>query len=287
MDILFPTKRSLNIDGQLISIDNPKVMGILNITDDSFFDGGKHTQIDAQLAQVEKMNNEGAFIIDIGAQSTRPGAQQVGAKEEIKRLHMILPELKKAFPKTYFSLDTYHSEVARYGADEGIHMINDVSGGCFDEKMLPTIAEIHLPYIMMHTGGNPETMQDNPQYDNVIKSLLLFFSTQLQKAYELGINDIIIDPGFGFGKTLNHNYHILNHLKELKFTEVLLLVGMSRKSMVQKVIDKGPDEALNGTTALHMLALQQGADILRVHDVAPAMEAILLDQKIKENYAVK
>jgi dihydropteroate synthase len=283
MDILFPTKRSLNIDGQLVQIKEPKVMGILNITEDSFFDGGKHNHISNQIEQTQKMIDEGAFIIDIGAQSTRPGAMQKTAKEEIALLKNTLPTLKKEFPNIIFSLDTYHAEVARFGVDQGVHMINDISGGTFDSEMLKTIADIKVPFIMMHTGGKPENMQDNPQYDNIIKDLLLFFSTQMYKASELGINDIIIDPGYGFGKTLDHNYHLLNHLKELKFTESMLLVGLSRKSMIQKVIGKNAQESLNGTTALHMLALQNGADILRVHDVAPAVEAIQLHQMVCKN----
>ena len=283
MDILFPTKRSLNLGGKLEFITEPKVMGILNITDDSFFDGGKHHSLDMQIQQVQQMLAQGAYIIDVGAQSTRPGAKQVGAEEEIRRFKLSLPELIRRFPNAFFSADTYYADVAMHVADMGVHMINDISGGTFDDRMLETVAQTKLPYVMMHTGGKPETMQENPYYDNIVKSLLLFFSTQMEKARQLGINDIIIDPGFGFGKTLQHNYHLLNHLKEMKFTEAMLLVGMSRKSMIQKAIHKSASEALNGTTALHMIALQNSADFLRVHDVAPAIEAIQLHKHLIEN----
>lgn len=280
---LFRKKSFLNIQGALFEINKPMIMGILNITADSFFDGGEYTNEKAQLLRVEKMINEGADFIDIGAQSTRPGAKEIDAKSEISKLNPLVSSIRKKFPDTIISIDTWHSEVAKATFESGADIINDISGGQFDSKMFETIAEIQIPYILMHTAGKPNTMQDNPQYDNVLKEVIYFMSQQINKLNHLGVNDIIIDPGFGFGKTLEHNYQLLNKLNHFAFLEVPILVGISRKSMVYKTISSTANDALNGTTALHMAALNQGSDILRVHDVKEARECICLFENIQKS----
>ena len=280
---LFRKKSFLNIRGALFEINKPMIMGILNITADSFFDGGEYTNEKAQLLRVEKMINEGADFIDIGAQSTRPGAKEIDAKSEINKLNPLILSIRKNFPETIISIDTWHSEVAKASFESGADIINDISGGQFDSKMFETIAEIQIPYILMHTAGKPDTMQDNPQYNNVLKEVIYFMSQQINKLNHLGVNDIIIDPGFGFGKTLEHNYQLLNKLNHFAFLEVPILVGISRKSMVYKTINSTANNALNGTTALHMTALNQGADILRVHDVKEAKECIRLFENIQKS----
>lgn len=275
---LFPTKTSLNIGGRLLSLEEPVVMGILNITENSFFDGGKYLSEERYLQRVAKMLNEGADIIDIGAQSSRPGAIEVGKEDEIKALIPVIQSIHKNFPKALISVDTWHARVAEQSVISGAHMINDISGGTFDMEMFGTIAQLQVPYILMHTGGRPETMQQNPNYKNVVKEVIYFLSRQLDHLNHLGVNDLIIDPGFGFGKTLEHNYKLLKHLDHFQFLETPILVGISRKSMIYRPLKTSADESLNGTSALHMMALKKGAKILRVHDVKAAREVIQLHQ---------
>ncbi len=278
---LFPKKLNINIRGRLYSLDTPKVMGILNITPDSFFDGGKYTTEKEQLKRVEIMLNEGADFIDIGAQSSRPGAKEIGAEKEISMLAIAIESIRKHFPQAIISIDTWHSNVAKTAYNLGADIINDISGGTFDKDMFKTILELQIPYILMHTGNKPEIMQNNPQYKNVLKEVIYFMSKQISELNLIGVNDIIIDPGFGFGKTLEHNYELLKNLNHFSFLEAPLLVGISRKSMIYKYLNIKPEESLNSTTALNMIALKNGADILRVHDVKEARECIELFKLLK------
>lgn len=283
MQTLFPKQKTIKIKGKLVDVDKPLVMGILNLTPDSFYDGGKYQNEKSQMKYVEQMINEGADIIDIGAQSSRPGAKEIGADEEIKRFSNIIKLIKKEIPEAVISIDTWHSKVAEFAANQGADMINDISAGQFDEKMFDTIAEINLPYIIMHTRDKPDKMQDKTNYESVLKEILYYFSEKINKLALKGVNDIIIDPGFGFSKTLEQNYYLMNHLKELNFTEKLILVGVSRKSMVTKALNVKSSEALTGTIALHMKALLNGADILRVHDVKEAKQTIEIYHKLIKN----
>ncbi len=268
---------TINCKGYLIDLSKPKVMGILNVTPDSFFDGGRYSQEHAALKQVEQMLNEGADFIDIGALSSRPGATVISAKEEINRLS-VLPKITNTFPKALVSIDTYRAEVAQFSVEHGAALVNDISSGSLDAKMFETVAKLQVPYIAMHMQGKPETMQHNPKYSNsgVTVDVTKALSEVVHQLNLLGVNDIIVDPGFGFGKTLENNYQLLRELEHLKLLECPILVGLSRKSMINKVLDINQKEALNGTTALHMLALQNGANILRVHDVKEAKEATSL-----------
>ena len=278
---LFPKKTFLNIRGELYDINTPKIMGILNITADSFYDGGKYTSEKEQLMRVEQMLKEGADFIDIGAQSSRPGAHEIGTAKEISLLIPAIERIRKRFPEAIISIDTWHSEVAISAHNLGADIINDISGGTFDAKMFETIGKIQIPYILMHTGGRPEVMQDNPQYENILKEVIYFMSKQIANLNTIGVNDIIIDPGFGFGKTLEHNYELLKNLDHFSFLEAPLLVGISRKSMIYKYLNIKPTDSLNSTTALNMLALKNGADILRVHDVKEAKECVELWKILK------
>lgn len=274
-DTAFAKKtRSVNCRGRLLDFDKPKVMGVLNLTPDSFYDGGKYHQEKERAKQVEKMIKEGAHIIDIGAVSTRPGANVISEEEELDRLIWPLERLVKQFPEVIFSVDTYRSNVARECIEGGASIINDISGGNFDPKMFQTIAQLKVPYILMHIHGTPENMQSEPLDKNVIELISAFFHEKVNELIKLGAEDIILDPGFGFGKTLKCNYHILNSLNILRVENLPVLGGISRKSMINKVLNSKPSEALNGTTVLNTLALINGANILRVHDVKQAIEAI-------------
>ncbi len=273
-DKVFYRTKTLNAGGRLLDLSEPKVMGILNISPDSFFDGGLYHSEKQIVERVRQMLSEGADIIDIGASSTRPGASTLKAREEIERLAPVLNLIAKEFPQAIISVDTYQAEVAHAAVQMGAHMINDISGGTLDAKMPATVGKLKVPYILMHIKGNPKTMQQNPVYDDVVKEVRLFLSIQIEKLLEQGVNDIVLDPGFGFGKSLEHNYQLLAKLEHFKIFNKPLLVGVSRKSMVNKLLNTNPKTALNGTTALHVLALERGADILRVHDVKEAREAI-------------
>ncbi|WP_046758297.1 dihydropteroate synthase [Kordia jejudonensis] len=268
--------KSINCKGRLVSLETPKVMGILNVTPDSFFDGGKYKDEVSMLTQVEKMLTDGATFIDIGAYSSRPNAPHVSETEEKQRLLPIVTTVLKHFPETIISIDTFRSAVAKEAIEAGAALINDISAGNLDAHMMETVGMLRVPYIMMHMQGTPKTMQNNPSYENIVKELLHYFSGKIAEAKSHKINDIIIDPGFGFGKTVAHNYEILKQLEVFQLLDFPVLAGVSRKSMIYKVLENSPQEALNGTSVLHTIALQNGASILRVHDVKEAMECVRL-----------
>ena len=270
----FPKTRGIRAGEKLFDFIKPVVMGILNLTPDSFYDGGKYQNEEAWVSQTRKMLDEGADIIDMGAVSTRPGAKPVNAHEELERLLPPLKILAAEFPKAVFSIDTYHSDVARRCVEAGAHMINDISGGRFDKNMFPVIAEMKVPYVLMHIHGTPENMQQHPLSENSISVVRAFFAEQVANLRKLGVEDIILDPGFGFGKTLESNYELLANMESVRIDNLPLLSGVSRKSMINKVLGTTPAEALNGTTVIHTLALLNGADLLRVHDVKEARQAI-------------
>ena len=259
---------------------NPKmpamVMGILNITTDSFFDGGLYLSEIQLIKKAFDMQKQGADIIDIGACSTRPGAEQVPLEQELERIVKAVKAIKKNVPQVLISVDTYRSKVAEVAVKSGAHIINDISGGTMDPAMFKTIARLKVPYVLMHIQGTPQTMQQNPVYDNVVQDVLAFFNKKIAELNALGISKIIIDPGFGFGKTVEHNYHIINELEYFGAFKLPVLVGVSRKSMIYKVLDITPADALNGTSVLNYIALQKGARILRVHDVKEAKEVVQL-----------
>lgn len=273
-DTIFDRNLLLRMRGELHEISEPWVMGILNLTSDSFFDGGHYNNMDAALTQTEKMITDGARIIDVGASSSRPGALGLEPSEEIARLEPYLSRVRKEYPEAFFSVDTYHSEVARAAADLGADMINDISGGSLDEKMPAVMGEIKLPYIMMHMKGTPANMKNLASYENVFKEVMLFFSEQLAKFRNENVHDIIIDPGFGFAKNMEHSYELMARLSQFKMLGLPILVGVSRKSMISKLLEINSEDALNGTTVLNTIALMQGANILRVHDVQEAVEAV-------------
>jgi dihydropteroate synthase len=281
----FQPKRTLNCRGKIMHLSAPVVMGILNLTPDSFFDGGRLEKSWDLIKHVEKHLSEGATILDMGAASTRPGADLVDPALEMKRLMPALELVLKNFPEAIISIDTYNSATARQAIAAGAHMINDISAGAFDPAMFETIADLQVPYIIMHTKGTPKTMQDNPVYVDPVKEVLFYFSQKVNTLHELGVHDVIIDPGFGFGKNVEDNYRLLQKLEYFKMLELPILAGISRKSMVNRVIGTTPQNALNGTTVLNTIALLHGASILRVHDVKEAVEAIKIVQileKVKE-----
>ena len=273
----------INIRGQLIDLSEPVVMGILNITPDSFFDGGQYGTQKEIIAQCEKMLREGALIIDVGAYSSRPGAAGVSVQEEWRRLEKALKIIRQSFPGVYLSLDTFRSGIAKRAVNYyGVDIINDIYGGRADTKMFETMGELKVPYILMHMQGTPQTMQKEPRYEDVVADISLFFAERVNMLHSLGVNDIILDPGFGFGKTLQHNYSLLARLKEFLLHEMPLCVGVSRKSMIYKALGVSADNSLNGTTVLNTIALLNGADILRVHDVKEAVESIKLVSQMND-----
>lgn len=274
------TFTSINCCGKLVNLQRPHVMGVLNLTPDSFYDGGKYNSEDAILAQVALMLNEGATFIDIGGSSSRPGSKMSSVEEEWNRIGKAITLIKLHFPEVLISVDTVYSVIAKRAVDSGACMINDVSAGLIDSRMIETVAALKVPYLMMHMKGLPENMQDNPVYDDVLKEIIDFFSKQLSLCRKVGITDILIDPGFGFGKTIAHNFELLSKLNLLKIVGLPVVAGLSRKGMIWKTLDVSPAEALNGTTALNMVALMNGARILRVHDVKEAMQCIKLFNKL-------
>lgn len=265
---------TINCKGKLIDLSTPKVMGILNVTPDSFFDGGKFKSENELLKQVEFMLKEGADFIDIGAYSSRPGADYVAEEDEKKRLLPMLDLILSNFPETILSIDTFRASIAKSAIENGAAIINDISAGHLDEGMLATVAELRVPYIMMHMKGEPKTMQSLNTYEDMMKEIAYYFSERISVARKLGISDLIIDPGFGFAKDLLQNYELLNNLSYLSILDLPLLVGVSRKSMIYKLLEITPNEALNGTTVLNTLSLLNGASILRVHDVKEAKQTI-------------
>lgn len=273
---------TLNCRGRLLDLSAPVVMGILNVTPDSFFDGGRHDDPDHAFRQAEKMIREGARIIDVGGASSRSGADTVPEEEELRRVVPLVSQLAAAFPEIVVSVDTWRASVAREAAAAGAGILNDISAGCMDDNLYPEVAKSGLPYVLMHMQGTPATMQQAPVYDDVVTEVLDFFIAETGRLRTLGVTDIVLDPGFGFGKTVEHNYRLLNHLSLFSsVTGLPVLAGLSRKSMICKVLKVNPEQALNGTTALHMVALQQGAKILRVHDVKEAVEVIRLWEAVE------
>lgn len=262
--------------GKILTFNKPLVMVIVNLTPDSFYDGGKYSEVEDVLRDVEEKILQGADIIDLGAQSSRPNAMELNENEEWERLKNVLPLLRKEYPKIFISVDTYRANIAKKSADEGADIINDISGGNFDKDMFNVVAKLNLPYVLMHIQGNPKTMQQNPVYENVVKEVSDELQTKIQTLKNAGFEKIILDPGFGFGKTVEHNYQLLKHLHVLSDTGFPVMAGVSRKSMINKVIHTNPVTSLNGTTVLNTIALLNGAKILRVHDVTEAKQAIEL-----------
>lgn len=276
---------TLHCKGRLLDLSEPIVMGILNVTPDSFFDGGKFTEENALLRQAEKMLLEGASILDLGGASSRPGAEVIPETEEIARVIPAVEALLKHFPEALLSVDTWRASVAQNAVEAGACIVNDISAGNLDPKMLETVATLKTPYILMHMQGSPDSMQQNPQYEAIVTEVLDFFIQKIALLRSLGVKDIVLDPGFGFGKTVEHNFALLRNLQV--FQQVLdlpVLAGISRKSMICKPLGIKPADALNGTSALHMVALQQGARILRVHDVKEAVEVIKLWKLSKDSH---
>jgi len=278
----YPRKRTIALNGQLVELDRPMVMGILNVTPDSFFDGGKYQTEKAILKRAEAILTEGGSFIDIGAYSTRPGADNIPVEEEIKRLLPAVLSVKAKFPDALISIDTFRAEVAEKVIETaGDCIVNDISGGTMDDRMYETVARLGVPYILMHIRGTPQNMQQKPEYADVVCEELKYFAARIDRLRYLGVKDLIIDPGFGFGKTLEHNYQLLNHMDDFKLTGFPLLAGISRKSMIYNVLECDSSASLNGTSVINVMALLGGADILRVHDVKEAAEAILLFEKLK------
>lgn len=265
-----------------ISFDKPLVMGILNLTPDSFFDGGQYIDTDSILKRAKQIIAEGADMIDLGAYSTRPGAKDIDVEEEWRRMQPALSCIRKELPDAILSIDTFRSELVRRVVGEfGACIVNDISGGTMDDKMFETVAELKVPYIMMHIKGTPQTMQTQAVYEDLMTDLIQFFKQRVSRLNDLGAKDIIIDPGFGFGKTMEHNYEIMAQLKDFKSLQLPLLIGISRKSMIYKLLGGEAKDSLNGTTALNMVALMGGANILRVHDVKEAVECVKLYNKMQ------
>jgi dihydropteroate synthase len=280
-DKLFPQKYTFQIKGCLYSWNKPKVMGILNLTPDSFFEGSRvPTDKKSVLEEAEKKIKEGADFLDLGGYSTRPGAADISIEEELARVIPALSEIKKNFPDTLLSVDTFRSQVAKAAVEAGAELVNDISAGNLDPEMLPLVAQLGVPYIAMHMKGSPQTMQTETSYADLVPDVLAYFAEKIEQFRKFGIKDVIIDPGFGFAKTREQNFELLRNLSSFKRLGLPVLVGLSRKSMIYKTLEISANEALNGTTALNMFALLQGADILRVHDVKEAKETIELAAQI-------
>ncbi|ERI84715.1 dihydropteroate synthase [Bacteroides pyogenes F0041] len=274
----------INVNGHLMDLTSPQVMGILNVTPDSFYSGCR-AQAEADIAaRVRQIIDEGATIIDIGAYSSRPNAEHISAEEEIRRLRTGLEIIARQYPEAIISVDTFRSKVAEWCVKEyGVAIVNDISGGEMDDRMFETVARLGVPYIMMHMLGTPQNMQKEPRYDNLLKDVFLYFARKTQQMRDLGAKDIILDPGFGFGKTLEHNYELMAHLEEFRIFELPVLVGVSRKSMIYKLLGGTPQDSLNGTAVLNTIALMKGAHILRVHDVREAVEAVKIFETMRKN----
>lgn len=264
----------INCSGKLIDLREPKIMGILNMTFDSFFEGSRLNNVDEALKKAELLLIQGADFLDLGGMSTRPGSSEITLDEELKRVVPTVEAIMKEFPEAIISVDTYRSQVAKHSVDAGASIINDISAGVLDEKMFETVAELNVPYILMHMQGNPKNMQQNPHYEDVALEVNEFLSEKIQTLKSLGVNDIILDPGFGFGKSLQHNYELMDKMDLIGFGEYPILVGISRKSMITQLLNISAKEALNGTSVLNLISLQKGANILRVHDVKEAKEVV-------------
>jgi len=280
-DTLFSVKKTLNIRGMLYALDSPRVMGVVNLTPDSFYDKSRVKRDDAIKKRVEIMLSEGADFIDLGGYSSRPGAAYVSEQEERERILPAIRVILQNFPETLISVDTFRSSIARLAYEEGASMINDISGGQMDDQMFKTISEIKIPYILMHMRGNPKTMNSLTAYDNLFKEMIIYFERKISELNELGVQDIIADPGFGFAKSLDQNYELLKNFTYFEVLGYPLLVGLSRKSMIFKLLEVQPSEALNGTTVLNTVSLLKKASILRVHDIKEAKEVVNLVAKLK------
>jgi dihydropteroate synthase len=274
------SKSTINIRGKLLDLSIPKVMGILNVTPDSFYENSRVSKEEDIVNQVQQMVTDGMDIVDVGGYSSRPGAKEVSLDEELSRVEPVVKIISEKFPLLPISIDTFRSKVAEKAVKVGAGIINDISAGEIDNRMFDTVADLQVPYIAMHMKGTPQNMQNNPEYDDVMVEMIKYFSEKINHLYQLNVNDIILDPGFGFGKTLEHNYEILDRFELLQNLGLPTLTGVSRKSMINKLLDTTPDQALNGTTVLNTIALTKGTNILRVHDVKEAKQAILLTQKI-------
>ena len=270
---------NINIRGRLFDLSKPKVMGILNLTPDSFYDGGVHNEINKIEDHVNKMVNDGMDILDIGGYSSKPGAKNISVDEEFSRVIPILKHIRKIFPELVISIDTFRSKIASASLNEGADIINDISGGTLDKNMMSIVAKNNCPYILMHMQGNPQNMQNDPSYENVTLEIIQYLAQRIKIAHDNNIVDIIVDPGFGFGKTLEHNFEILNNLEKFNVLDTPILAGFSRKSMIYKTLKTSSEKALNGTSSLNTIALTKGAKILRVHDVKEAKECIILHEK--------
>lgn len=279
---LLPVQTTLQSKGQLLDLSEPIVMGILNATPDSFYNKGKESSLADLMRNAAKMLDEGAKILDIGGVSTKPGSEIIEIEEELKRVIPVVEAIHQKYPDAWLSVDTYHSRVAKEAVAAGANIINDVSSGNIDKEMMKVVANLNVPYIAMHMQGTPQNMQDNPQYDDVVFDVRDALRMVCEDCKEAGIKDVIIDPGFGFGKTQEHNFNLLRNLHTFRILGKPILVGLSRKSMICKTLHVNPEHALNGTTALHVVALQQGANILRVHDVKEAMEVIQLFKQLNK-----
>lgn len=276
----------INVKGRLMDLSRPQVMGILNVTPDSFYAGSRRQTEEEITTRAAQILDEGASIIDIGAYSSRPNAQHITPEEEMRRLRTGLELINRHHADAVVSVDTFRADVARMCVEEyGVAIVNDIAAGEMDPQMFPTVARLGVPYIMMHMQGTPQDMQAAPHYDNLLKEVFYYFSEKVQRLRDLGVKDLILDPGFGFGKTVEHNYRLMNHLEEFGVFGLPLLVGISRKSMIYKLLGGTPDDALNGTTALNTVALLKGASILRVHDVKAATEAVKIVEQLKASAA--
>lgn len=274
--------QTINCNGQSVDLSHPHVMGIINVTPDSFYDGGKTTHVEQILAQAGQMIAEGATFLDVGGYSSRPGADDVSISEELDRVLPAIEAILQQHPEALISVDTFRAEVARQAVETGACMVNDISGGTLDEAMLDAVASLQVPYILMHMKGSPQTMTQKTQYTDIVAEVMEYLEERTRMARQAGIEQVIVDPGFGFAKTRAQNFELLGQLDQLSALETPLLVGISRKSMIYKTLGITPEQALNGTTALHMIALEQGAQLLRVHDVAPAMECVQLWKELAE-----
>jgi len=282
-DTFLNAKRTLNVRGRLVDLAVPRVMGILNITPDSFYKDSRISTVDDALRKAEAFMNDGAAFIDLGAYSSRPGAAEVSTDEELKRLIPIVEAITKKLPEALLSIDTFRAKVALESVTAGAHLVNDISGGGMDNQMFKTIADLQVPYVIMHMKGSPETMQQEASYQNLVLEVIDYFAAKIAALKKLGVHDVIIDPGFGFAKTLDHNYELMSRLQDLQLFGLPFLAGVSRKSMIYKQLGISAGEALNGTTVLNTIALLKGASILRVHDVKAASECIALIEKLQQN----
>lgn len=280
---MLEVQRTLNCGGQLLSLDHPRIMGVMNINTDSFYAGSRQSSVDEAVRTAGKMLADGADLLDIGGMSSRPGAELISAAEEQKRVLPIIAAIKAAHPEAIMSLDTVYASTARLAVKEGVGIINDISAGQIDPELLPAIPELKVPYVLMHMRGRPENMQQQTDYDDLLVEVYDFLAQRNAALTAAGVNDVIVDPGFGFGKSLEDNYRLLNNLHLFNGFNRPVLAGISRKSMIWKALKSSPDRALNGTTALHVIAIQRGASILRVHDVAEAREVLTLMQLLQEN----